>query len=144
MDKIKSVSESERRAVEAAILKKLGEMAPLSSGAAGNSPYSPEGAVFGPTEAVERGCRIAVAAVCKSHDGAGHYKGRGRWRTVFVVAPSSTGDKATCNKGDKDAEEVGDSGFFVRPWATQEDEEKSRGLGAAADALAEAIEKVGL
>jgi len=141
----KQVSESERAAVEVAIAEKLGPDAPNpESGAAGNSPYSQETVVFLAVGANERGARIALAAVCQSYDGAGSYKGRGRWRTVCVCAPKVDGDLAVCEAGDRDAEEVGSSGFYVRPWTTHEAEEASRGLGLALDAMADAFAALGL
>lgn len=141
----KKVTEAERAAAEAAIAEKLGPDAPKpASGAAGNSPYSAETVVFLATGASERGARVALAAVCQSHDGAGHYKGRGRWRTVCVAAPKSDGDLAVCAASDRDAEEVGSSGFYVRPWATHEAEQASRGLGLAQDAMASAFAALGL
>lgn len=140
----KTVTEAERQAVEAALLAKVGGEKPLAYGAAGNSPYSPEDVVYGPEAARERGTRVALAPVCKSHDGAGHYKGRGRWRTVYVVAPKVDGALAVCGAGDRDFEEVGSSGFYVRSWATHEAEESSKGLGLGADAMAEALAEVGL
>jgi len=143
-DTIKTVTEMERSAVEAALLAKVGGEKPLAYRAAGNSPYSPEGAGYGPEAARERGCRVALAAVCKSHDGAGNYKGRGRWRTVYVVAPNADGEFAVCDAGDRDSVEVGSSGFYVRPWATHEAEEASKGLGLGADAMAAALAEVGL
>lgn len=145
IDNAKIVSESERAACEAAIAEKLGPDAPQPrSGAASNSPYSPETVVMLATGADERGARVALAAVCKSHDGAGNYKGRGRWRTVCIVAPKADGDLAVCKASDRDAEEVGSSGFYVRPWATHEAEQASRGLGLAQDAMASAFAAVGL
>ena len=114
------------------------------SGAAGNSPYSAETVVFLAVGASERGARVALAAVCQSHDGAGNYKGRGRWRTVCVAAPKADGDLAACAASDRDAEEVGSSGFYVRPWATHEAEQASRGLGLAQDAMASAFAALGL
>ena len=139
------VSESEREAAEAAIAERLGPDAPMpASGAAGNSPYSPETVVMMAAGASERGSRVALAAVCRSHDGAGHYKGRGRWRTVCVAAPKADGDLAVCNASDRDAEEVGASGFYVRPWATHEAEQASRGLGLAKEAMQSAFAAIGL
>jgi len=143
-EKIRVVSEAERNAVEAALLAKVGGEKPLAEGAAGNSPYSPEEVVYGPLLARERGTRVAIAAVCKSHDGAGHYQGRGRWRTVYVVAPKADGEFAVCDAGDRDYEEVGSSGFYVRPWVAHEAEEASKGLGFGADAMADALAAVGL
>ena len=141
----KKVTEAERAAVEAAISEKLGPDAPKpASGAAGNSPYSAETVVFLAVGASERGARVALAAVCQSHDGAGNYKGRGRWRTVCVAAPKADGDLAACAASDRDAEEVGSSGFYVRPWATHEAEQASRGLGLAQDAMASAFAALGL
>ena len=141
----KVVTEAERAAAEAAIAERLGPVAPEPRyGAAGNSPYSPQTIVYMAAGADERGARVALAAVCKSHDGAGHYKGRGRWRTVYVVAPKADGAFAVCDAGDRDSEEVGNSGFYVRPWATHEAEEASKGLGLAQDAMASAFAAVGL
>lgn len=145
IDEAKVVSEASRSAAEAAIAERLGPDAPKPAyGAAGCSPYSPETLVFLAVGASERGARVALAAVCKSHDGAGHYKGRGRWRTVCVCAPKTDGDLAVCAASDRDAEEVGSSGFYVRPWATNEAEQASRGLGLAQDAMASAFAALGL
>ena len=147
IDEAKIVSEAERAAAESAIAERLGPDAPEpKSGAAGNSPYSPETVVYMAAGAAERGARVALAAVCKSHNGAENtsYKGRGRWRTVCVVAPKADGELAVCKASDRDAEEVGSSGFYVRPWATHEAEEASRGLGLAQDAMASAFAAVGL
>lgn len=145
IDEAKVVSEAERAAAEAAIAERLGPDSPKPvSGAAGNSPYSSETVVLLATGSNERGARVALAAVCKSHDGAGHYKGRGRWRTVWVCAPKADGDFAVCAASDRDAEEVGSSGFYVRPWATHEAEQASRGLGLAQDAMASAFAALGL
>jgi hypothetical protein len=141
----KKVTAAEMAAAEAAIAERLGPGAPKPvSGAAGNSPYSSETVVFIATGASERGARVALAAVCQSHDGAGNYKGRGRWRTVCVAAPMASGDLAVCAASDRDAEEVGYSGFYVRPWATHEAERASRGLGLAQDAMASAFAALGL
>ena len=147
IENAKTVSEAERSAAEAAIAERLGPDAPTpASGADGNSPYSTETIVMLATGAAERGARVALAAVCKSHNGAEnrHYKGRGRWRTVCVVAPKADGELAVCKASDRDAEEVGYSGFYVRPWATHEAEQASRGLGLAQDAMASAFAKLGL
>jgi len=141
----KKVSENERAAVEAAIAEKLGPDAPSPRrGTAGNSPYSAETIVFIACGADTRGARVALAPVCQSHDGAGNYKGRGRWRTVCVCAPKPDGAFAVCDAGDRDSEEVGSSGFYVRPWATHEAEEASKGLGLGADAMYAALAAVGL
>jgi hypothetical protein len=141
----RKVTEAERSAAETAIAERLGPDAPKpASGASGNSPYSSETVVFLATGASERGARVALAAVCQSHNGAGHYKGRGRWRTVCVAAPKADGDLAVCTASDRDAKEVGSSGFYVRPWATHEAEQASRGLGLAQDAMASAFAALGL
>ena len=145
IDEAKVVSERERAAAEAAIAERLGPDAPPpANGAAGNSPYSSETVVYMAAGADERGTRVALAAVCKSHDGTGQYKGRGRWRTVCVCAPKVDGDLAVCEASDRDAEEVGSSGFYVRPWATHEAEQASRGLGLAQEAMASAFAAIGL
>lgn len=145
IEEAKIVSEAERAAAEAAIAERLGPDAPpYAFGADGSSPYSPETVVMLAAGADERGARVALAAVCKSHDGAGNYKGRGRWRTVCVAAPKVDGDLAVCAASDRDAEEVGSSGFYVRPWATHESEQASRGLGLAQDAMVSAFAALGL
>jgi hypothetical protein len=145
IEKAQVVSEAERAAAESAIAERLGPDAPKPAcGATGNSPYSGETVVMLATGAAERGARVALAAVCKSHDGAGNYKGRGRWRTVCVAAPKADGDLAVCDASDRDAEEVGSSGFYVRPWTTHEAELASRGLGLAQEAMASAFAALGL
>ena len=145
IEECKTVSEAERAAVEAAIAERFGADAPKPAcGAAGGSPYSAETVVIMATGADKRGARVALAVVCKSHDGAGHYKGRGRWRTVCVAAPKADGEVAVCAASDRDAEEVGSSGFYVRPWATHEAEQASRGLGLAQDAMESAFKALGL
>lgn len=97
LEKAKIVTEAERAAAEAAIVERLGADAPQAyRGATGNSPYSAQTVVYLAAGAAERGARVALAAVCKSHDGAGQYKGRGRWRTVCVCAPKADGDLAVC------------------------------------------------
>ena len=141
---IPQVTESERAAVEAALLAKFGRERPLADGKEGNSPYDPQTVVFGPDAALKRGCRVSIAPVCQSHNGAGQYKGRGRWRTVFIVAPAAEGDYAVCRATDRDAEGIGDSGFHVRPWATHAAEQASGGLGKGAGAMAAALDSVGL
>ena len=139
------VTEAERSAAEAAIAERMGPDAPKpANGAAGNSPYSAETVVFLATGAADHGARIGLAAVCKSYNGAGAYKGRGRWRSVFIAATKADGILAVCAPGDRDAEEVGSSGFFVRPWATHEAEQASRGLGLAKAAMADAFAALGL
>ena len=144
MNEPAEVSESERAAVEAALLARFGAEKALAVGASGNSPYSPATVVYGPEAARERGCRVALAAVCESYDGAGHYKGRGSWRTVYVVAQKPDGTLVACKAGDRDAQEVGSSGFYLRPWAVHEAEEASGGLGLGASAMADALKAVGL
>ena len=145
MDQTKVVSESERTAVESAIVNRLGPDAPTPIfGASGNSPYSPETIVFIAIGASERGARVALADVCRSHNGAGAYKGRGRWRKVCVCAQKADGNLAVCAASDRDATEVGSSGFYVRPWETHAAEQASRGMGLAQDAMACAFAAVGL
>ena len=163
----KAVSEAERAAAEAAIAERLGPDAPQPvSGAAGNSPDSSETVVFMATGAHEHGARVALTTVCKSHDGRARpkvvrlhdrlatvckspavwkaEKGPGRWRTVCIAAPKADGDLAVCAASDRDAEEVGSSGFYVRPWTTHQAEQASNGLGWAQDAMASAFAVLGL
>jgi hypothetical protein len=145
IEDVKTVTEAERQAAEAAIAERLGPEAPRPhEGAKSNSPYSDVVVVYPACGANGRGARIALAAVCKSYDGAGHYKNRGRWRTVYIAALKADGELAACEASDRDAQEVGFSGFYVRPWATHEAEEASRGLGLAQDAMAAAFAAVGL
>ena len=145
LEKAQIVTESERAAAEVAIAERLGPDAPTpASGAAGNSPYSAETVVFLAVGAAERGARVALAAVCRSHNGAGQYKGRGRWRFVCVAAPKADGDLAVCAASDRDAERVGAADYYVRPWSTHEAEQASRGLGLAQEAMASAFEALGL
>lgn len=144
MTKATEVTEAERSAVEAELLKKFDLEYPITEGAAGNSPYSPVDVIYGPETVRERGTRVALTPVCESHNGAGKYKGRGRWRTVWLVVPKQDGDHCVCDPSDRDAEAIGASGFYVRPWATHEAEEASRGLGLGAGALADALARVGL
>ena len=144
-ESVLTVTESERAATEAAIAEKLGESAPKpASGKAGGSPYDAETIVFRAVGTDARGARVALATVCKSHNGDGNYKGRGRWRYVHILALAADGERCVCNAGDRDASEIGCSGVYLRPYATHEAEEKSRGLGLAADAMASAFEKLGL
>jgi hypothetical protein len=141
----KEVTEAERAAAEGAIAERLGPDAPKPlCGAASNSPYASETVVFRSVGADVRGARVSIAVVCKSHDGATGYKGRGRWRTVCVAATKADGDLAVCGAGDRDAEEVGESGFYVRPWAAHEAEQASRGLGLAQEAMESAFAALGL
>lgn len=138
------VTEQERMAAEAVIAERMGPDVKIVSGSSGNSPYAENTVVFFNTWAGERGDRIALRYVCQSHNGAGRYKGRGRWRAVYIAVGKADGDLAVCTASDRDAEEVGSSGFFVRPWATHEAEQASRGLGLAQEAVASAFAAVGL
>lgn len=147
LENSKVVTESEREAAEAAIAERFGDSGVHIVGRSGNSPYSPETAVFlSDASASERGTRVALAAVCKSHNGAENRNnpGRGRWRTVCVVAPKTDGALAVCKASDRDAERVGAADFYVRPWETHEAEEASRGLGLAQEAMADAFAALGL
>lgn len=147
IDNATVVTESEREAAEVAIAERFGDNGSWFVGRAGNSPYSPETSLFlADAEASERGTRVALAVVCKSHDGAEnrHNPGRGRWRTVCIVAPKADGSLAVCKASDRDAEQVGAADFYVRPWTTHEAEEASRGLGPAQEAMASAFAALGL
>lgn len=147
LDTAKVVTEAERAAAEAAITERIGDDGIRIVGRSGNSPYSPETVVFlSDASASERGTRVGLASVCKSHDGAEnrHNPGRGRWRTVCIVAPKADGALAVCAASDRDAVQVGAADFYVRPWETHEAEQASRGLGIAADAMASAFAALGL
>ena len=147
LDGAKVVTEAERSAAEAAIAERFGDDCLRIVGRSGNSPYSPETVVFlADATASERGARVALATVCKSHNGAENRNnpGRGRWRTVCVAAPKSDGPYAVCKASDRDAEQVGAADFYVRPYETHEAEQASRGLGLAADAMADAFAALGL
>ena len=144
-DEIKKVTEKEREAIEAALLERFESERPLAYGAAGNSPYSASSSVYGPAEARERGARVDFVAVCRSHNGSGRYKGRGRWHAVYVVALKEDGKFAACLAGDREATEIGASGFYVRPWAAQEAEDRTQGLGEVGlGAMADALAALGL
>jgi len=143
----KVVTEAERAAAEAAIAERFGDSGVRIVGRSGNSPYSPETVIFlSDASASERGTRVALAPVCKSHNGAEnrHNPGRGRWRTVCAVAPKADGTMAVCSASDRDAEQVGAAEYYLRPWETHEAEEASRGLGLAADAMSAAFAALGL
>lgn len=147
LDSATVVTEAERTATEAAIAERLGPDAPKPvCGWAGNSPYSPQTVVLLATGAADRGARVALAAVCRSHNGAENRNnpGRGRWRTVCVVAAKEFGPLAVCAASDRDAEQVGAADFYVRPWETHAEEQASRGLGLAQEAMASAFEALGL
>ena len=147
LDVAKVVTESEREAAEAAIAERFGDSFVRIVGRSGNSPYSQETVIFvADASASERGARVALAAVCRSHNGAENRNnpGRGRWRTVCVVAPKQCGAWAVCKASDRDAEQVGAAEYYLRPWETHEAEEASRGLGLAADAMASAFAAIGL
>lgn len=147
LENAKVVTEAEREAAEVAIAERFGDSGSWFVGRGGNSPYSPETSLFLSDEsASERGTRVELAVVCKSHDGAEnrHNPGRGRWRTVCVVAPKADGTLAVCKASDRDAERVGAADFYVRPWETHEAEEASRGLGLAQEAMADAFAALGL
>lgn len=147
IDTAKVVTEAERAAAESAIAERLGADAPTPIiGFGGNSPYSPVTVVLLATGAAERGARVALASVCKSHNGSENRNnpGRGRWRTVCVCAPKADGQFAVCKASDRDAEQVGSADFYVRPWTTHEAEQASRGLGLAQEAMASAFEALGL
>lgn len=147
LDATKVVTEAEREAAEAAIAERFGDNGLHIVGRSGNSPYSPETVIFLPdASASERGTRVALAVVCKSHDGAEnrHNPGRGRWRTVCVVAPKADGAWAVCKASDRDAEQVGAADYYLRPWETHEAEQATRGLGLAQEAMADAFAALGL
>lgn len=138
----RQVTESERSAVEAALLSRFGGQKPLADGRGGASPYAPHDVVYGPAECRARGTRVALVAVCSSRTSG--YKGRGRTRTVYAVAPAAGGPLAVCHPSDRDAQEVGVSGYFTRPWATHQAEIDSAGLGLGASAMSDAFAALGL
>ena len=147
LDTTNVVTESEREAAEVAIAERLGDSFVRIVGRSCNSPYSPETVIFlAAASASEHGTRIAIAPVCKSHNGAENtsYKGHGRWRTVCVAAAHQDGALAVCKASDRDAEQVGAADFYVRPWETHDAEQATRGLGLAADAMSAAFAALGL
>ena len=148
LDGAKVVTEAERDAVEALIPLRIADGGGSRIvGSAGNSPYSSETVVFlADASASERGTRVALAAVCRSHNGAENRQnpGRGRWRTVCLCAPKADGPLAVCKASDRDAMQVGWADFYVRPAETHAAEQASRGLGLAQEAMANAFEALGL
>ena len=141
---VKEVSEHERNAVERVLADRFTEGPGPVEGFGGSSPYSPETIVFRGDGTETRGTRVALAAVCRSHNGAGHYKGRGRWRMVAILVQNSAGDFVVCDATDRESEQVGCTNIYVRSWAVHEDEEKTGGLGRAAGLLEAALADVGL
>jgi len=142
------ITEREREALEAALAAKLagpdGPATPVT-GSGGASPYSTQTAVFRAEGAEDRGARVRVTPVARSHDGAGRYKGRGRWRGIYLISAAADGPWAVCEPSDRGATEVGCSGLHVRPWAEHEAEVAHGGLGeAGAGALAAALKAAGL
>jgi CRISPR-associated protein Csx16 len=120
----------------ASLIKKLEESGlRTTSGRAGNSPYSAETIVAHPAT-LAAGDRVSRRDLARSHNGADRYKGRGRWRTVVLLTTDDNGPLAVCDAGDRGAEEVGHSGLYVRPWATEEAEQATGGLGTLADLFA--------
>ena len=143
------ITEREREALEAALAAKLagpdGPATPVE-GRGGASPYATQTAVFLANGEAVRGARVRVTPVARSHDGAGRYKGRGRWRGVFILAAAAAdGPWAVCDASDRGAVEVGHSGLYVRPWADHEAETATGGLGEVGQgALAAALRAAGL
>lgn len=142
-DNVPVVSERVREAGESKIAERLGVGAVLHSGTRGCSPYSPRTNVY--TTVSERGARVSVHPVFRSHDGAGKYEDRGRWCTTVMVVPSDTGEYAVCEPGDTEAEELGVSKFYVRHWMAHEAEQNGQGLCPTAfTALEQAFNAAGL
>jgi hypothetical protein len=139
---LSEVSEREREAVESAIQARLGECQ-IFKGAAGKSPYSTMTIVF-LSNGVSNHSRVSLVPVVRSHDGAGHYKGRGRWREVFICGAAADGEFSICSVGDRGAEEVGASGFFLRPWEIEVAETATSGMGEAFSSLSRAFNELGL
>lgn len=106
----------------------------MTANTGGASPYSPETVVAHRCE-LTRGQRVTLTPIARSHNGAGAYKGRGRWRTLVVLRPDETGPLGVCGPDDRDADEIGVSGVYARPWSTQEAEDASNGLGSLASAF---------
>ena len=146
MSEIHVSSEYEREQLEKALAAKFAQEnhnGRISIGEGGASPYSPCTVVYGPR--VKRGDRVEVVPVAKSHNGACRYKGRGRWREVYICALNADGTQAVCDAADRGAQEVGVSNFYSRPWELQEEENSTQGLGeGTSDALARALAAVGL
>jgi len=142
------ITEREREALEAALAHKFaGPDGPATpaEGRGGASPYATQTAVFLANGEAVRGARVQVVPVARSHNGAGNYKGRGRWRGVFILATSDDGPWAVCEPSDRGATEVGCSGLHVRPWADHEAEVAHGGLGEVGQgALAAALKAAGL
>lgn len=149
-DGIPVVSEAERSAIEAE-LEGLGatgtpdgRTGPLAEGSSGGSPYSPQTVVYG-TRGVGRGTRVTITPVARSHNGAGAYKGRGRWREVILLTPADDGAQAICDPTDHGAQQVGHADLWTRPWDTHAAEAQAGGLGPRGSAaLAAALAKAGL
>ena len=106
------------------------------SGRGGGSPYSPETVVVCHEQAMAHGTRVTIQPLACCHNGAGNYKGRGRTRTIVLMQEAADGAWAVCEATDRDAEEIGYSEVYLRPWATEEAEQNTGGLGNLASMLA--------
>ena len=147
LENSKVVTEAEREAVEALIPLRIADSGSRIVGSAGNRPYSPETVVFlADASASERGTRVGLAAVCRSHNGAEnrHKPGLGRWRTVCLCAPKADGPLTVCKASDRDAFRVGWADYYLRPAETHAAEQASHGFGLAREAIAAAFKSLGL
>jgi len=127
-------SEREMAALVAAVASRLGISSPHAE-SEGASPYAPSTIVLQPA-GLEHGARVQARALARSHNGAGAYKGRGRWLTAVLVTPSPAGDWAVCSPDDRGAEQVGAYNAYLRPWAIEADAAASAGLGSLAGVFA--------
>ena len=135
-EEVTKASEQETSALIGALKGKLGDDAERW-GRTGNSPYSDEFSVWFRAP-VERGTPVEMKWLARSHDGAGHYKGRGRSRYIGILAPASESDVVICLVDDAEAKEIGGcTGVYVRPRKRHEAEVATGGLGTLADIFGE-------
>ena len=136
----KEVAEAE---AEASIISLREKGMEIVTGRDGESPYAGVTLVASP-EKILSGDRINLVPVFWSHNGIGHYKGRGRIRTVWIAAKAADGKWAACRCDARHAKQVGFLSVHVRTWAQEEESLRSKGMGLAGSAMSDAFKALGL
>ena len=144
-DGILEISEPELSQSISSVESKWGPGVAVIRQRSGNSPYSAESVLIvkhgkQPT----RGERLLLAPLGKSYNGSGHYKGRGRWRTVWLaVEPElKTPEEkllVVCHEDDPNSSRLGCLNIWLQDL---ESWRASEAVGRNAVALA--FEKLGL
>lgn len=144
-DGIPGMSEPELTEAMASVEKKWGPGVAIIRQRSGNSPYSSESVLIvkhGKHPA--RGERLLLAPLGSSYNGSGHYKGRGRWRTVWLAreAECKTPEEkvlVVCHEDDPNSVRLGCLNVWlqdVESWRASE--------AVGRNAVALAFEKLGL